>query len=257
MLLNRAVQTSMVEAGLTAEMLAEAVGVDPKTAARWAREGRVPQTRHRARVAELLRRDIEDLWPDALRRKEPSWFRQWAEIEREALSLRTFQLAWIPGLLQTEAYARATLADEALTSVEIGNLAAARVSRHAVLRRDRPPEFIAVIDEAVLHRTRGDDRAMMAEQLGYLAECATLPSVQVFVVPRSAGMYCGLGGPFTVAEMPEGSRVGHVDSQAQAQIVYQAPDVATLDRRWERIRGEALSRQHSLTMIKEAASSWT
>ncbi|WBC16172.1 Scr1 family TA system antitoxin-like transcriptional regulator [Micromonospora sp. WMMA1998] len=255
--MNRAVAAAMAEAGHTAESLAERVGVDPKTAARWASQGRIPQTRHRAQVAELLGRDAAELWPDALKRKEPAWFRPWADIEREAMSLRSFQLAWIPGLLQTEAYARATLAGEALSEAEIAGLTAARIARHAILRRDRPPLLIAVIDESVLRRTAGDDRAMMAEQLAHLAECATPPAVQVYVVPLSAGMYPGLGGPFTLAELPDGGRVAHVDSQAQAHIIDKAEDVATLERRWERLRGEALSRAHSLDVIREAARSWT
>ncbi|MET7834917.1 DUF5753 domain-containing protein [Micromonospora sediminicola] len=255
--MNRAVAAAMAEAGHTAESLAERVGIDPKTAARWASQGRIPQTRHRAQVAELLGRDAAELWPDALKRKEPAWFRPWADIEREATSLRSFQLAWIPGLLQTEAYARATLAGEALSESEVAGLTAARIARHAILRRERPPLLIAVIDESVLRRTAGGDRAMMAEQLAHLAECATLSAVQVYVVPLSAGMYPGLGGPFTLAELPDGGRVAHVDSQAQAHIIDKAEDVATLERRWERLRGEALSRAHSLDVIREAARSWT
>jgi uncharacterized protein DUF5753 len=254
---NRAVQAAMAETGHTAESLAAQVGVDPKTAAKWASRGRIPQTRHRAQVASLLGKNVSELWPDALKRKEPAWFRPWAEIEREALSLRSFQLAWVPGLLQTEAYARATLAGEALTKDEIGNLVGGRMSRQAVLRRDRPPLLIAVIDESVLRRTAGGDRALMAEQLAYLIECAALPSVQLYVVPLSAGIYPGLGGPFTIAEMPDGGRIGHVDSQGQAQIIDKVQDVATLDRRWERVRGDALSRAQSLEIIREAGASWT
>ncbi|MFI2652145.1 DUF5753 domain-containing protein [Micromonospora fulviviridis] len=217
----------------------------------------IPQTRHRARVAQLLGRNVEELWPDALKRREPAWFRPWADIEREALSLRSFQLAWVPGLLQTKAYALATLAGEALTPAEAGNLAEARLSRQSILRRERAPLLVAVIDEGVLRRTLDEDRPMMREQCDRLAEQAALPNVSIFVVPADVGMYPGLGGPFTIADMPEGARVGHVDSQAQAQIIDRAADVATLDRRWERIRGVALSRAQSLELIREAAASWT
>lgn len=255
--MNRAVQAAMADSGFTADILAARVGVDPKTAARWASHGRIPQTRHRAQVADLLGKDVSELWPDVLKRKEPAWFRPWAEIEREALALRSFQLAWIPGLLQTERYARATLAGEAFTAAEIDDLVAARISRQAILRRERPPLFIAVIDESVLRRTSGGDRSMMAEQLRYLTECAALPTVQVHIVPLAAGMYPGLGGPFSIADLPDGGRVGHVDSQAQAQIIEQTADVATLDRRWERVRGEALSRMQSIELIREAAGTWT
>ncbi|MET7808984.1 DUF5753 domain-containing protein [Micromonospora chersina] len=255
--MNRAVQAAMAESGHTADSLAAQVGVDPKTAARWASKGRIPQTRHRARVAQVLGRNVEELWPEALKRREPAWFRPWAEIEREALALRSFQLAWVPGLLQTKAYALATLVGEALTPAEADGLAEARLSRQSILRRERPPLLVAVIDEGVLRRTLDGDRALMREQCEHLAVQAALPNVALFVVPADVGMYSGLGGPFTIAELPEGARVGHVDGQAQAQIIDRAADVATLDRRWERIRGVALSRAQSLELIREAAASWT
>ncbi|MGC3861654.1 Scr1 family TA system antitoxin-like transcriptional regulator [Micromonospora chersina] len=254
--MNRAVQAAMAESGHTADSLAAQVGVDPKTAAKWASKGRIPQTRHRARVAQVLGRNVEELWPDALKRREPAWFRPWAEIEREALSLRSFQLAWVPGLLQTKAYALATLVGEALTPAEADGLAEARLSRQSILRRERPPLLVAVIDEGILRRTLDGDRVLMREQCEQLVEQAAWPNVSLFVVPADVGMYSGLGGPFTIAEMPEGARVGHVDGQAQAQIIDRAANVATLDRRWERIRGVALSRAQSLELIREAAASW-
>lgn len=255
--MNHVLIAAMAEAGETAESLAGQVGVDPKTAARWANPGRIPRARHRAEVARVLGQEVGELWPDVLTRREPAWFRPWADIERQAVSLRTFQLAWIPGLLQTEAYARATLAGEALTPAEVDDLAVARISRQAVLRRERPPLLIAVFDEMVLRRTAGDDRAMMAEQLAVLAEWAAMPAIRVYVVPLTAGMYPGLGGPFTLAELPDGGRIAHIDSQAPALITEQAIDVGTLERRWECVRGEALSRTQSLGLIKEAAASWT
>ncbi|MEV1157713.1 DUF5753 domain-containing protein [Micromonospora chokoriensis] len=255
--MNRALVAAMTEAGETAESLAGQVGVDPKTAQRWVSPGRTPRPRQRAAVAELLRSEVEVLWPDVLKRREPVWFRPWADIEREALVLRWFELAWVPGLLQTEAYARATLAGEALSADAVDELAAARVARQAVLRRDPPPLLVAILDEAVLRRTLGDDRAMMREQCEHLAACAELPSVQIHVVPEGAGMYPGLGGPFILADMPDGTRLAHVDGQARAQIIEVAAEVATLDRRWARISGEALPRAQSLELIRKAAASWT
>lgn len=255
--MNHAVVEAMTEKGETADSLAAQTGVDPKTAARWANPGRIPQTRHRAQVAKILGRDVAELWPDVLKRREPAWFRPWVDIEREAVALRWFELAWVPGLLQTEAYARATLAGEALTAGEVDQLVSARLGRQGVLKRERPPLLIAIIDEGVLRRTIGDDRAMMREQCDHLARCANLPSVQVHVVPVGVGMYPGLGGAFILAELPEGSRVAHVDGQAQAQIIEQNAEIATLDRRWARISGEALPRAQSLDLIRKAAESWT
>ncbi|ASW56107.1 helix-turn-helix transcriptional regulator [Plantactinospora sp. KBS50] len=255
--MNSVLRAALAEAGETAESLAERVGVDPKTVARWVTPGRIPHARHRFAAAEALGQDVADLWPDVLVYRTPTWLREWVEWEREATALRWFELAWVPGLLQTEAYARATLAGELLTDVETDQRVASRLSRQAILRRERPPLLVAVIDEAALRRPVINNRAIMTEQFSYLAECAELPSVQIHVVPTSVGMYPGLGGPFIVAELPDGKRVAHVDGQVEARIVEQTAEVVTLDHRWERIRGEALSRQQSLDLIKEAVSSWT
>ncbi|PZF97814.1 hypothetical protein C1I93_10570 [Micromonospora endophytica] len=60
---------------------------------------------------------------------------------------------------------------------------------------------------------------MLREQCEHLAACARLPSVQLHIVPASAGMHPGYGGPFTMADLPDGSRIAHIDGQGQAQIV--------------------------------------
>ncbi|MEV4825541.1 DUF5753 domain-containing protein [Micromonospora sp. NPDC049274] len=255
--MNHAVAEAMTQCGETADSLAAQTGVDPKTAARWANPGRIPQTRHRAQVAAILGREVVDLWPDVLKRRDPTWLRAWVDWEREAVALRWYELAWVPGLLQTEAYARATLAGEPLSTEEVDQYVKARIGRQNILQRDQPPLLIAVIDEAVVRRSAYGDRDLMREQCEHLVTCAQLPSVQVYVVPATVGMYPGLGGPFIVAELEGGGRVAHIDGQAQAQITEQQAEIATLDRRWERIRGEALSRGQSLDLLREAASSWT
>ncbi|MDG4794676.1 DUF5753 domain-containing protein [Micromonospora sp. WMMD1082] len=255
--MNRAVVAAMTEAGETADSLAAQVGVDPKTAARWASHGRIPRPQTRRRVATVLGREVTELWPDVLKRREPAWFRRWVDIEREAVALRWFELTWVPGLLQTEAYARATLAGERLTSDDVGRLVEARLQRQAILRREDPPMLVVVLDELILRRSAYGDRALMREQCEHLVACGALPTIAIHVVPATVGMYPGLGGPFILAELDDGSVLGHADSQAEAQIIDKAADVATLGRRWERIRGEALSRTQSLELIREAAASWT
>lgn len=257
--MNHGLIAAMTEAGETAESLAAQTGVDPKTAQRWVSRGRIPRPVARSRVAAILGRDVKDLWPDALKRREPSWFRQWVDIEREALELRWFELVWVPGLLQTEAYARATLTMESLTADEVEELTSARIQRQSILHRSRPPLLIAVMDEAALRRpvsTRADG-VLMREQCEHILACAELPCVRVHVVPSGTPMYPGMGGPFIMAEMPDGTRTAHIDAQVRAQIIEDRQEVATLEGRWARIVSEALPRAQSLNLIREAAASWT
>ncbi|MFI5925213.1 DUF5753 domain-containing protein [Micromonospora sp. NPDC051543] len=257
--MNHGLIAAMTEAGETAESLAAQTGVDPKTAQRWVSRGRIPRPVARSRVAAILGKDVKDLWPDVLKRREPSWFRQWVDVEREALGLRWFELAWVPGLLQTEAYARATLEMESLTSEEVDAFASARIERQSILRRSRPPLLVAVMDETVLRRPASakDDGTLMRVQCEHILACAELPCVRVHVVPLDTPMHPGLGGPFIMAELPDGTRAAHIDAQVRAQIIEDREEVATLEGRWSRIVGEALPRAQSLNLIREAAASWT
>ncbi|MFY1597217.1 Scr1 family TA system antitoxin-like transcriptional regulator [Micromonospora sp. WMMD737] len=245
--MNRAVQVAMAKAGETAESLAAQIGVDPKTAARWVSQGRIPQTRHRARVAEILNKDIEELWPDALKRREPAWFRPWTEIEREASGLRWFESAVLPGLLQTEDYARAVLTSGPLMADAEAYVDARLRRQAAVLDRPRPPLLVFVIDEAAL--LRGEPEVMQP-QLDHLIELARRPNVMIHVLPLRAGLHPGQAGPFIIASTPDGE-VGYLDDQATGRITN---DVVPLWAVWDTVRSVALPRDQTIDLLR--ARSW-
>jgi hypothetical protein len=253
--MNHALQVAMIESGQTAELLAGQIGVDPKTAARWVTPGRIPQTRHRARVAELVGRDVGDLWPDVLKRKEPTWLREWLEYEREARLLRWFEPALVPGLLQIEVYARAVIGWGGLFNAdEVEERVASRMERQPILDGPRPPQFFALIDEAVLRRCVGS-QAIMAEQCAHLARLAERPHVHIQVVPASAGGHAGLAGGFILAKGPYGE-AAHLDDRLRAHVVNAEDDIDTLVAAWEAIRAEALPTSQTLDLIKEVAATW-
>ncbi|MDG4799393.1 Scr1 family TA system antitoxin-like transcriptional regulator [Micromonospora sp. WMMD980] len=238
----------MSEAGHTAESVAAQIGVDPKTVARWVTQDRIPQTRHRANVAELLRRDAEELWPDAARRRDPKWFRPWAEIEREALGLRWFESAVIPGLLQTADYARAVLASGPLAA-DAEDFVETRLRRQsAVLDRPRPPLVVFVIDEGALRRGAP---GVLGPQFDHLAALAQRPNVMIHVLPLRAGLHPGQAGPFIIASTPEGDDVGYLDDQAAGRITN---DVAPLWAVWDTVRSVALPRDQTVELLE--ARSW-
>lgn len=255
--MNDALRAAMSEAGLTTESLAAQVGVDPKTSARWLAEGRVPHPRHRVAAAAALGRDIADIWPDTLRRRDPVWFRPWQEIEREAVALRWFEMAVLPGLLQTEAYARAVLMDAGLTNRgDVERHVAARLARQNILARDNPPQLTAVVDEGVLRRPVGG-RTTMHEQIQAIIKASEAPHVRVHVVPSSVGAYAGLNGPFVIASTPEHRVAVYLDNQLQGQVVDGAEEIAAIQAAWESVRGEALSRSQSIELIMEVAETWS
>lgn len=184
----------------------------------------------------------------------PSWLREWIEFEDQALILRWYEPAFVPGLLQTEAYARATLrAGGLLNAEQVDQRVRSRLDRQAILYRDDPPQLVVLIDEAVLRRKIDEDCSTMSEQLEHLAKCAELPHVHVQVIPEAVGLHPGLQGMFVLAGVPDGSTVAYLDNQVRAQIVAHAEDIATLSKTWEIIHREALPWRQSLDLIKEAA----
>ena len=133
-------------------------------------------------------------------RAHPGWFANWPDREARAVSLKNYQLAVVPGLLQTEDYARALLTDKIGRSPdEVDDLVAARMERQAILERERPPELWMVIDEAVLHRPVGGTY-VMRDQLAHLAEMARRPNIVLQVIPASVSVHDGLpGAGFVIA----------------------------------------------------------
>ncbi|MFI6328300.1 Scr1 family TA system antitoxin-like transcriptional regulator [Micromonospora chersina] len=255
--MNDALRAALQQAGQTVESLAAQVGVDPKTVGRWLAEDRIPHPGHRSAAAEALGRPASDIWPDTSRRREPAWFRPWQEIEREAVSLRWFESLVLPGLLQTEAYARAVLNGGGLIPrADVERHLAARLARQNVLRRDSPPQFTAVVDEAVLRRPVGGPETMREQLLAVVEACAE-PHIRVHVVPSSVGAYAGLNGPFVIATCPDHRVAGYLDNQLQGQVVSTPDELAAILAAWEAVRGEALSHWQSIELVMEVAKTWT
>ncbi|WP_410810189.1 Scr1 family TA system antitoxin-like transcriptional regulator [Micromonospora sp. 067-2] len=247
----------MAEAGETVESLAEKVRVDPKTAARWLAAGRIPHSRTRVAVAGVLHRNAADLWPEPFRRRDLPWFRPWAELEQDATGIRWYEPLLVPGLLQTEGYARAVLGTGGLVAPsEVDSIVAGRLERQAVLGRDAPPQLVAVIDEVVLRRLVGDP-AVMAGQLAHLAAVAEWEHVQVRVIPSESPWHTGLAGPFVLGRLPDGTELAYLDNQLRGQVVTDPIDIASLGRRWESVTGEAFPRRRSIELIREVATTWT
>ncbi|MBQ1024519.1 helix-turn-helix transcriptional regulator [Micromonospora sp. C95] len=254
--MNDALRVALRDTGHTIESLAERVGVDPKTVSRWLLEDRIPHARHRLTAADALQKNVSDIWPDISRRRALVWFRPWQEIEREATTLRWFEPNVLPGLLQTEAYARAVLAGGGLIPrSEVARLVDHRMSRQLILHREEPPLLTAVLDEAVLRRPVGGP-AVMREQLLALAEASTQPHIRIHVVPSTVGEYAGLNGPFIIATAPDHRIAGYLDNQLQGQVVSEQAEIAAILAAWENVRGETLSHWQSVDLIREVAESW-
>ncbi|MFI7454947.1 helix-turn-helix domain-containing protein [Nonomuraea sp. NPDC049714] len=187
----------------------------------------------------------------------PIWFRNWAEeIEPTLLVLRSWDPLLIPGLMQTEAYARHIFSMEPrVTSDEAEQRVEARMRRQRILDREKPPLISVLFDEGVLHRRVGGPE-VMREQLDHLLEVAAHPSVFIQVVDPEC--LPGLAGAFMIAELPNGRPdVISSDAPAQAQITADPDIVTSIWERYEAIRLWAYPERVSLQMIEKARSAWT
>ncbi len=129
----------------------------------------------------------------------PSWFQAYLGLEAAATRIRTYELQFVPGLLQTEEYARAVvlLGHSRAGSAEIDRRVTLRMRRQQVLHGEDPPQLWAVVDEAALRRPIGGT-AVMRQQVSALIEATTLPNVRLQVVPFAAGGHAAAGGAFTI-----------------------------------------------------------
>lgn len=177
----------------------------------------------------------------------PVWLRPWLEYEHEAVSLRSCHPLVVPGLLQTEAYARAVMASGLLGAEEVEKRLAVRLERQrAVLDRDDPPLTTFVIGMAAL---RTGDPKVLREQLEHLARLSERPRVLVHVVPETAGFWAGQQGPFVIASFKSGDDVAFLDDHLQGRVITDSSMVAALQRSWDVVRAVALPRDLSRDLI--------
>jgi transcriptional regulator with XRE-family HTH domain len=187
----------------------------------------------------------------------PGWFADWPDKEATAKLLRLFVLAVVPGLLQTEDYARAVFRTLGITDDEIDELVAGRMARQAILAQDKPPMLMALLDEYVLRRPVGG-RDVMWGQINHLIEMGKRPNIVLQVIPASLGAHMGMqGAGFDIADFEGAPSVAYQDTAVRGQVIEDPEDVESLKVLWDTIRGEALPRTASLALLEDIAKTWT
>ncbi|AXK31944.1 XRE family transcriptional regulator [Streptomyces armeniacus] len=151
----------------------------------------------------LAREANQPGWWHRYRDVLPEWFSAFVSLESESHLIRAYEPHYVPGLLQTPAYARAVLRAGMAHAPEeeIERQVALRMERQAILTRDEPPLLWAVLDETVLRRTIGSPD-VMAEQLDRLLEAVRQPHVRLQIMQFSAGSHPAMYGPFHLFRFP-------------------------------------------------------
>ncbi len=133
----------------------------------------------------------------------PRWFEFYVGLERAASVIRSYEVQFVHGLMQTEDYARAVvlIANAHAPAAETDRRVSVRMRRQQLLTQPGAPELWAVLDEAALRRPVGGPTVMRA-QLRHLLEVIELPNVTLQIVPFRAGAHAAAGGPFTILRFP-------------------------------------------------------
>jgi transcriptional regulator with XRE-family HTH domain len=205
------------EAGLTIEDVAEKLEISPSTVSRMetAQVGVRPRDlRFLLDMYEITDAERDQLLQIARERRQQQWWQEYADLpniavaglEEDASTIWQYSTQLVPGLLQTEAYARAVLGAIRLDSKpgDIDRRLDLRIHRQALLTRADAPEYWVILDEAVVRRQVGGP-SVMAEQLGHLTEVARLPNVTLQVLPFTSGEHAGMDGEFTILHYRESS----------------------------------------------------
>ena len=181
----------------------------------------------------------------------PASFRSFAPHEADATALYIFEHSMIPGLLQTEAYARAVFEGfPDVTDDVVNERLAGRLSRQTVLERDDPPPpmVCALIDQSALMREIGGP-AVMRDQLAHLAALSRRPNITVQIIPNT-GAHPGLLGAFTVADLGGTPSIVNVEDIADGRVTEDAATVSMVALRFHSLRGDALSKGASRDLIE-------
>lgn len=242
-------------AGLTQADLGTAIGYSEEQVSSVERGRRAPKAQFLEAADQALEASgvIAGLRKDVEEARYPKKVRDLAKLEAEAVEICAYDNSVVNGLLQTEEYLRAVFGSRrpALSEEELEQRVEARLARQAILDGGRmTPAFSFIHDEATLRRRVGG-RMVLRQQLERLLEIGQMRHVEIQVLPLDREDNAGLGGPFHLLRLKEGTTVGHNEVQRVSRLISDPKEVQILELRYGVIRAQALPPRESLAFIEK------
>jgi transcriptional regulator with XRE-family HTH domain len=258
-------------AGLTAESVATELG--------WHRSKMIRVELGHSRITQqnvqdLLRiyqpsaEDRETLSTLARQARLKGWWNAYGDVlpddyigfEAEAAAISTFESLYVPGLLQTEEYARAIILAGRTTADpdEVDRRVAARSARKALLSRDVPPKLWIVLDEAAVRRVVGGP-SVMRVQIARLIEACARPTIEIQILPFTAGAHAAMGGPFTILDYDDpvlDPTIVYVDNDATTALLEEEEQVARHRLIFDHLRAKALDPDKTSDFLARVADGY-
>ncbi|MFB9839060.1 helix-turn-helix domain-containing protein [Actinoallomurus acaciae] len=193
-------------------------------------------------------------WLQAFSGAMPAWFRPYVDLEEAAQVIRTYEVQFVPGLLQTADYARAVISQgRAMPSAEeTDRRVELRLRRQRILTEPNPTRLWAVIDEAALWRPIGGSEVARA-QLRALLDAAQLQHITVQVMPFRVGGHAGEAGAFSILRFPEPELhdIAYVEQLTGAMYLERDDDMDSYGAAMERLCVQSASPQESMDLISK------
>jgi transcriptional regulator with XRE-family HTH domain len=213
----------------------------------------VTDAEQHATVMELMRQANTRGWWQQHSDVLPTWFENYLRLEQVAQRIRTYQVQFVPGLIQTEEYARAvvTHGHRSRNAYEIDRRVQLRMDRQKMLHQPGAPHFWAVIDEAALTRPFGPSSVMRA-QLEHLLELSDAPNIDVQVLPFRCGAHAAAGGSFTILRFaePDVPDLVYLEQLTSAIYLDKRADIEDYVMIMERVTVQAETPARSLATIR-------
>ncbi|MEV7658036.1 helix-turn-helix transcriptional regulator [Streptomyces anulatus] len=240
-------------AGLTQAVLAERAGVGEDTIASIEQGRRALQLDMAIQLDELLgTKGTLRVAVEKIPRKEryQALVKDFVQYEQSALSLLWYESQLVPGLLQTEAYARFVFGCNypPLEEEETEKRVTERLGRQRILERKPRPLLHFILEESILHAELGEPE-MMLEQLLHLRRCMDLPFVSIQIMPRKAPRHAALAGPLVLLETPDHDQLAYISGQLRAELYDEPADVSALMQRYGMLRSQALTVEESTRLL--------
>lgn len=237
-----------IKQGMTQAEVGRVLRVQKQAVNNYERADRKITDEHAARLDDLWETGghFSRLFRYARLGHDPDWFKQHLPLEFQAEELRIFEVCVIPGLLQTEDYARALF--KAGGAADPDSETRIRMDRQRALKRSDPPMLWVLLDEQVIRRPVGGHE-VMSHQLQRLLELEQLPYITIQVIPVSAGFHVGLEGAFKIMTV-DGVDHAYTEAAEGGRLAVSATDVRSFRLRFDRIRATAWPVYLSRKLIK-------
>ncbi|MFI6935500.1 helix-turn-helix domain-containing protein [Streptomyces sp. NPDC050287] len=251
---GRQLKLLRVRAGLERSEFGKLTGYAAQSIASFEQGRRIPPPRFIDRADEVLdaRGVLKALKEEVGRAQYPAFFRDAARLEAGAVGLCVYATHAVPGLLQTEEYARAVFRMQRplLDDDVIEQRLEARMVRQVIFTRRPAPLLSFIIEEVVLRKPIGG-RAVLRGQLEQILLVGQNRNVEIQVMPTEREDHAGLGGPFNLIDTAEGRRIAYTEVQDDSRLYTSTGKIRELEARYGILRSQALTPCESLAFIEE------